>query len=104
MNWKIHRPRTTVSFSEGEPICFLQPFDVGKVESMDPEVRPLDSAPKLAAAYDAWRDSRAAFHATPARDTAWQKHYYRGREVTGKRATDHKTSVHVRPFKPVTVV
>lgn len=98
MNWKIHKPRSSVSFSRGEPICFIQPFDLQGIERLTPVILSLQSSPKLAHAYAAWRDSRAQFNAAPNRGTAWQKHYHGGRELAGKRAKNHKTSLKVAPF------
>lgn len=98
MNWKVQKAGIPVSFSCGEPICFLQPFELGAIERLQPGIQPIESAPKLASAYKAWRESRAQFNQASDRGTDWQKHYHRGREVNGPRARIHKTSLRLSSF------
>lgn len=46
MNWRILTPGVEVSFEKGEPICFIQPVDIGLIESMVPEIQSLASSPE----------------------------------------------------------
>lgn len=99
MNWKVQQPNMPVSLVRGEPICFIQPFDIALIERTKPVIRPLESNPALTHAYSVWRDSRERFNASPDRGTAWQKHYYLGHDVLGGPAKGHKKTLDIRTFE-----
>jgi hypothetical protein len=76
------------------------------VEGVEPEIRELASDPEVEAEYRRWAESRAGFNQdlrTPesaARAAKWQKTYYRGlRPDGGEGPPDHRTKLHLRPFK-----
>lgn len=94
MNWIFTRPGS-VSFTQGEPFCFITlvpPFDL---ESIIPEIRPLKSNPALYAEYDAWRRSRKKFNAGIFRSDpatlkqGWQRNYVDGKTMLGSPASSY---------------
>ncbi|MFP5317451.1 MAG: DUF6065 family protein [Acidimicrobiia bacterium] len=99
MNWKVLDPGRLVEFREGDPICFLQPIDVGVIEAARPEIVDLEVDPDVSAGYQAWAQSRAAFLADERRrDADWQKHYFVGDSFAGRAASSHRTTLAVSPF------
>jgi hypothetical protein len=105
MNWRFTRAGT-VRFEKGEPFAFLTPVPHALLDAIEPEIRALDDAPELKAAYDARANGRSAFNAgLAARDPqavaqGWQRHYVRGEPAAGERATFHVTKRRLRPPKP----
>lgn len=94
MNWKILAPHTWVTFSVGDPVCFLQPVQLDLVETAVPEVKRISEAPDIEHAYMAWSDARLVFNANPERKPEdWQKDYF-----LGKGAETHRTRVQAAPF------
>jgi len=98
MNWRFTRPGQWVHFDALEPICFLFPVQRAVIEAFRPAFAPLDDDPATLERFHAWSRARDEFHAlmqrrapkTPA--DRWQKHYYRGVDITGERlAADHRT-------------
>jgi len=73
MNWRFDRPNIPVQFSQGDPICFVQPLNLSKVEAANPIARKIEENPELKDSYEVWKKSRTAFNADPTRDiTEWQ--------------------------------
>lgn len=105
MNWKFTAPDTPVTWETGEPFATLMPIQRTLIESLEPEVRDLDSDPELAARYRLWAGSRAQFNedlqspGSEAAQARWQKGYYRGRQPDGGDGPpDHQTKVRPKPF------
>ena len=105
MNWKFTAPDTEVVWEKGEPYATLIPVQRGLVDSLEPEVRDLDSDPELAAQYRAWAESRSQFNADLKDPTSaavaerWQKGYYRGLRPDGADGCpEHQTKVRPKPF------
>ena len=105
MNWKFTRKHTPVTFEAGEPFCMFFPVERGRIEQVEPEMRPIDSDPEVQAAFAAWSDSRRRFNeglqvpGSEAQVERWQKDYFRGSDRFGERVPDdHRTKLRVRPF------
>ncbi|MDR2857638.1 MAG: cupin-like domain-containing protein [Novosphingobium sp.] len=105
MNWRFTRPNLPVRFEAMEPFCFLFPVQRGALESFDPVFAPLDADPATAGRFAAWSKARDAFHARiraePPAKTGdhWQKHYYRGVDVSGEALVDdHQSKLRLKPF------
>jgi hypothetical protein len=105
MNWQFTRPGQPIHFDAMEPFCFLFPLQRAAIETVAPKFQPLGADPVILAQFQAWSRSRDEFHqrlathppATPA--DRWQKHYYRGVDVSGKTfIADHRTKLHLHPF------
>ncbi|MGE3301661.1 MAG: DUF6065 family protein [Hyphomonadaceae bacterium] len=104
MNWHFTRPGM-VTFTKGEPFCFVMPVPHAAVEAFEPVMKKLADEPELAAEYEAWRGSREGFLKGLAENDAetirqkWQRHYYKGQSPAGGTAAaeDH---VHRRRLKP----
>ena len=105
MNWKLTRRNHTVRFKQGEPICMIVPMTRGLAESLDPVHRPMSSNPKLAKAYEQWRESRFSFNEGLAHndDSAvkqgWQRDYMLGLNADGQAFAEHQTKLQLRPFR-----
>jgi hypothetical protein len=105
MNWRFTRPGHWVRFEENEPFCFFFPVERGRLEAVEPELRPIAEAPELKAAYEEWGRSREALRQrmrvqAQAPADNWQKLYYRGlRPDGGAGAADHESKLHLRPFR-----
>ena len=105
MNWRFTAPGVPVTWEKGEPFAHLMPIQRGLVESLEPEVRDLDSDPETAAQYRTWAAARSQFNAdlqTPGSTAAqerWQKGYYRGKRPDGGDGPpDHEIKVRAKPF------
>ena len=106
MNWRFTRPNHWVRFEENEPFCFFFPVQRQPMIEAVPVIRPLAEAPELEAAFTAWSQSRADFHAwvkanapTAAADQ-WQKLYFRGVDPAGNACpVDHQTKLRPKPFR-----
>lgn len=105
MNWKLTRRNHTVHFEQGEPICMIVPIPRGLAESLEPIHQPLSANPKLARAYDQWRESRFAFNDGLARNEGtavkrgWQRDYMLGLNADGKPFAEHQTKLSLRSFR-----
>jgi len=92
MNWKMTRPNTTVTFTQGEPVAMIVPQRRGELERFDPVVRDIATDPALMDAYVRWAESREAHNANMQDTTSsayrqgWQKHYFQGTSVDGTAA------------------
>jgi hypothetical protein len=108
MNWKLTRPDHLVSFEEEEPFCMIVPQRRGELESFQPEVRDIRTAPKLAGAAKAWAKSRREAHVRKflsgysreyAADwEAWERHYFKGTSPDGTNAPEHQTKLRLPSF------
>ncbi len=105
MNWRFTRPNLPVRFEAMEPFCFLIPVERGTIEQFQPRFEHLDHDPATQERFLAWSHARDGFHeslrtAAPASSSAhWQKHYYRGTDVTGAALIDdHMTKLRLPAF------
>lgn len=99
MNWKVVAVGAPVRFHEGEPICLIQPFELGHLEEARPAVRDLEDDPELAARYEAWRRARFSFEATREAGDS-QLSYRRGVDAQGRPLPAHRTRIDVPAFPP----
>lgn len=106
MNWKFTAPGVPVTWEKGEPYAALVPLQRDLIESLEPEVRELESDAETAAQYRHWATSRSQFNdelRTPGSGAAqerWQKGYYRGRQPDGSDGPPyHQTKIRPKPFK-----
>jgi hypothetical protein len=78
------------------------PYPRGYAESFQPVERPLASNGELEQEYKAFRKSRTQFNEQLSEvkrgSEGWQKHYHRGRTVTGREFPDHQTNLDIKPF------
>lgn len=105
MNWRFTRPGHRVRFEALEPFCSLFPVQRGAVEGFEPKFVPLGADPETERRFREWSAARDAFHQRMRREPPkapadrWQKHYYRGTDVTGEAlAPDHRARLRARPF------
>lgn len=105
MNWRLTRPGNTVRFEENEPIAFFFPIQRGAVEQFEPTYVPIDDDPELKSMFEAWSQSRDAFHARmreklPEKTAdQWQKLYYRGVMPDGScPVSDHQSKLRLKEF------
>lgn len=105
MNWRFTRPGQWIHFDAMEPICFLFPIERAAIEAFQPKFERLDSDPATMERFKAWSRARDEFHqrmiAHPPATSAdrWQKHYYRGIDVSGQALIeDHRSKLRLRAF------
>ena len=105
MNWRFTRPNHWVHFAAGEPICFLFPVQRSLLDDVRPVLAPIEGEPGLLDRFQQWSKGRDAFVLrmveTPPDVAAdkWQKHYYRGVDMSETQQTDdHRTKLRVKPF------
>jgi hypothetical protein len=105
MNWRFTRPGQWIHFDAMEPICFLFPIERVAIEAFAPRFEPLESDPATMERFREWSRARDEFHQRmsthPPRTPAdrWQKHYYRGVDVSGRSlAKDHRAKLRLRQF------
>lgn len=105
MNWQFTRKNQLVRFGKGEPVCLIFPLARGLIDSVEPEIRSLESDPVFRDDYVAWRDGRAAFlkelpqPGSLANQSKWQKAYFRGKLPDGKAGTGaHQTKLQLKEF------
>jgi hypothetical protein len=105
MNWRFTRTGQSIRFEAFEPIGFIFPIERAAVESFTPRFEPIANDPQALEGFTAWSQARDAFHqrmlreppATPA--DKWQKHYYRGVDVTGRALVeDHRSKLRLATF------
>ena len=106
MNWRFTRPNHWVHFDAQEPFCFVFPVERAVLEEVTPELVPIESQPELMAEFKAWSRSRDEFRARmereppEARTQKWQKHYYRGVNMSERAVIgDHRSKLRLAPFK-----
>lgn len=106
MNWRFTRPGHWVRFEPLEPICFFFPVQRAAVEAFRPRFADLAADPELKQQFTDWSRARDAFHIKMQQQTApmaatdrWQKHYYRGTDVSGRSMVkDHRAKLRLKPF------
>jgi hypothetical protein len=105
MNWRFTRPNHRVHFAAGEPICFLFPVQRALLDDIKPAMAPIDAEPGLLERFQEWSRGRDAFvlrmanEPPPAPADKWQKHYYRGVDMSEQeRVGDHRTRLRLKPF------
>ena len=103
MNWKFTRPGQ-VRFEAGEPFCHLLPLHRPLLDQVQATWRPLSESPDLNAQYRAWTRSRGDFlHQLPdpqsqASREQWQRGYFRGVDMHGCPAPDHRVRLRLPDF------
>ena len=105
MNWRFTRPNHWVHFAAGEPICFFFPVQRALLDDVKPAMAPIDAEPGLLERFQEWSRGRDAFvlrmanEPPPAPADKWQKHYYRGVDMSEQeRVGDHRTRLRLKPF------
>ena len=105
MNWRFTRPNHWVHFDAGEPICFIFPVQRAVLDDVKPVLAPIDAEPELLDRFQAWSRARDEFTQrmadAPPKVAAdkWQKHYYRGVDLSEKeQIDDHRAKLRLRPF------
>jgi hypothetical protein len=103
MNWKMTAPGI-VTFEKDEPICTIFPVQQNVLEQVRPEIRLIDTDPKLQAECETWSKSRADFQTKLNNNDpetvrqAWQKHYFRGENMSREVSVpSHKTRMRLQP-------
>ncbi len=100
MNWKIMEPERPVRFDASDPVCFLQPFDLGLPEKLSARRRRISEEPRTSQRYVMWRNGRAAFLESDAKKRGdWQKDYFQGSNPDGRKAPAHRTVYHLSEFR-----
>jgi hypothetical protein len=107
MNWKLTQPGT-VRFEAGEPICMIVPQRRHDLESFEPTRAQLVDDAELHEAYTTWRRDRDQLNIQKfVREAAgiqdpgeWQKHYFKGKSVSGRQASEHQTKRRLAAFDP----
>ena len=103
MNWKFTRPGQ-VRFEAGEPFCHLLPLHRPLLDQVQARWQPLSESPDLDAQYRAWTRSRGDFlHQLPdpqsqAAREQWQRGYFRGVDLHGCPARDHRVKLRLPAF------
>lgn len=97
MNWKMTRPGT-VRFEKGEPFCFITLIEHNRLDTIQPDLRTLNSDPELKADCELWHQNRQEFlDRLAAKDAetvkqGWQRNYMRGEAPSGKpKVAGHNT-------------
>jgi hypothetical protein len=106
MNWKFTRPNQWISFKEGDVFCNVMPVQRGVLETLEPEIKRIESDEKLNEEHRLWNKSRQKFtqdlleEKPYAVDKKWQKDYYRGRYPDGSDGPkDHIIKLRLKEFK-----
>jgi hypothetical protein len=99
MNWKLTQPGACVTFAKGDPICFIQPLDVGIAEALEPRIKLINENPELKAELEAWTKARRELNQDPHRGAAWQKNYFQGKLMSGGHDAAHRSRLTVKPFE-----
>ena len=105
MNWRFTRPNHWIHFDAGEPICFFFPVQRALLDDIKPALAPIEAEPGLLDRFQDWSRGRDAFvlrmanEPPPAPADKWQKHYYRGVDMSEQeQVEDHRTRLRLRPF------
>jgi hypothetical protein len=105
MNWRFTRPNHWVHFDAGEPICFFFPVQRALLDDVKPAMAPIEAEPGLLDRFQEWSGGRDAFVLRMANEPPaapadkWQKHYYRGVDMSEKeQIDDHRTRLRLKPF------
>jgi len=105
MNWRFTRTNHWVHFDAGEPICFFFPVQRALLDGIKPVMAPIDAEPGLLDRFQDWSRGRDAFvlrmanEPPPAPAEKWQKHYYRGVDMSEREQIgDHRSRLRLKPF------
>lgn len=105
MNWRFTRPHHWIHFEVGEPICFFFPVQRGLLDDIKPVMAPIEAEPDLLDRFQQWSKGRDRFvlrmadQPPPASADKWQKHYYRGVDMSEQQQiADHRTRLRLKPF------
>lgn len=105
MNWRFTRPNQKIRFEKHEAMCFFFPVQRSTIEAFQPRFAPLSDDPETLKRFHDWSRARNEFHQRiqiePPRTPAdrWQKHYYRGVDVSGRQLLkDHQAKLRPKPF------
>jgi hypothetical protein len=105
MNWRFTRPNQWIHFAAGEAICFVFPVQRALLDDVRPVLAPIEAEPGLLDRFQQWSRGRDQFvlrmAETPPDAAAekWQKHYYRGVDMSERQQTDdHRTKLRLKPF------
>lgn len=91
MNWKFTSPGR-VTFSKGEPFCFVTMVRSKILEDITPKMHVIEDNPKLMDEYEQWKAARSSFNQSiaagdpAALKEAWQRYYMRGLKPDGSKA------------------
>jgi len=105
MNWKFTRAGHAVAFERDEPFCMIFPVQRGVLETVEPEIRSLQSDPQLQRAYATFAESRKTFNdelqkpSSQARVQGWQKDYFVGKTPSASAPDSHRTKLKLREFR-----
>ena len=110
MNWRFTRTNHWIRFDAGEPICFFFPVKRGVLDNIKPRMEPIESESGLLDRFQSWSRGRDTFVSRVASDPpsapadAWQKHYYRGVDMSEtEQIPDHETRLRLKPFDTLAV-
>jgi hypothetical protein len=106
MNWQLTRRRHSVMFKSGEPIAMFVPHKRDELETFQPELRDIASAPDVRDRYEEWAGDRVWFNdllqraGSEEQKRRWQKHYFQGRGPSEdeRLAAGHHTKLTLREF------
>src|SRR3954468_6258012 len=105
MNWRFTRLNPRFLFAAGEPICFFFPVQRALLDDIKPALAPIEAEPGLLQRFQQWSKGRDAFvlrmanEPPPAPADKWQKHYYRGVDMSEQeQVADHRTRLRLKPF------
>jgi len=83
----------------------LVPLRRGELDEFSARILPLDTNPELDGMYRMWNTSRGKFNNdlkvpnSAAAQERWQKDYFHGQLPNGAVASEHRTRMHLKPFK-----
>jgi hypothetical protein len=105
MNWRFTREGKRVKFEKGEPIAMVLPVRLGELESLQPEIRNIESTPSLHEEFRTWYRSRLQKVAEKKQDNGSARdiegHYVRGETVSGQKAPEHRPQLKLNAFTEV---
>jgi hypothetical protein len=87
MNWQFTAP-CTIEFEVGEPVCLLQPFQRGVLETFEAEIVPVEQDAEMQREHKEWAEGRSQFltdlsqQDPKAIQRGWEKDYFRGAQET----------------------
>jgi len=102
MNWRFLKPGVA-HFEAGEPIAFITLVPHALLDTVQPEIRQLDTNPELKSAFEGWAASRADFSKRlKAREEGamaekWQRTYVRGDRGQGEGPMFHLSKRRLKP-------
>jgi hypothetical protein len=98
MNWRFTAPGK-ITIKEGDVIAHVFPIRLDLFGDVQAEMKKIDENPELKEKFQAWSKSRAEFNKNPRESGEWQKNYFKGVDLEGKKAENHKTNPNVPEFK-----